>query len=101
MGSGCSLMAARWQVFFLPEFPQGSPAHCPFVRGVGPGRGLSAGGGGGQALEGLSYLPKVRKVRGACANGCLNDNSLEPLTLAFTLLMLRDSGPQPGRSQPS
>ena len=26
--SGCGLMAARWQVFcFLPEFPQGSPAH--------------------------------------------------------------------------
>ena len=26
VGSGCSLMAARWQVFFLPEFPQGSPS---------------------------------------------------------------------------
>ena len=28
IGSGYSLMAARWQVFFIAEFPQGSPAHC-------------------------------------------------------------------------
>ena len=30
MGSGCSLMASRWQVFLLPEFSQGSPAHHPW-----------------------------------------------------------------------
>ena len=27
VGSGYSLMVTRWQVSFLPEFPQGSPAH--------------------------------------------------------------------------
>ena len=29
VGSGCSLLASRWQVIlcFLPEFPQGSPGH--------------------------------------------------------------------------
>ena len=69
-------------------------------QGSGPRERSECRGWGGQALEGLSYLPKVRRVRGACANGCLNYDSLEPLTLAFTLLMLRDSGPQPGRSQP-
>ena len=31
IGSGCSLVAARWQAFlFIPEFPQHSPAHHPW-----------------------------------------------------------------------